>query len=153
MAVRNLFLFILFGEYGRHPLFWQWPSWLNESHNIRRLLFVILGFCKIYNPGRAQTSETSSWSRTVSVIWLSTAFCTELILSYTISLIKLKENGLWVLEVLVKHCHENIKNIMELVFAQPPVFSQVIHIKVSFNKMQLQTSFKKENYLQLQLHS
>ena len=33
---------------------------------------------------------------------------------------------------------------MELVFAQPPVFSQVIHIKVSFNNMQLQTSFKKE---------
>ena len=36
---------------------------------------------------------------------------------------------------------------MELVFAQPPVFSQVIHIKVSFNNMQLQTSFKKETYL------
>ena len=33
---------------------------------------------------------------------------------------------------------------MELVFAQPPTFSQVIHIKVSFNNMQLQASFKKE---------
>ena len=42
---------------------------------------------------------------------------------------------------------------MELFFAQPPVFSQVIHIKISFNNMQLQTSFKKENYSQLQLRS
>ena len=33
---------------------------------------------------------------------------------------------------------------MELVFAQPPVFSQVIRVKVSFNNMQLQASFKKE---------
>ena len=33
---------------------------------------------------------------------------------------------------------------MELVFAQPPVFSQVIHLKVSFNNMQLQTSFIKK---------
>ena len=88
MAIRTLFLFILYGK----SVWTSFPI-------LAMATFCYVCFCKIFNLGRAETSETSSLRRTVYIIWLSTPFW-KLILSYTISL-REKETALKVFAVLV----------------------------------------------------